>query len=239
MKNKKISIVIPFFNERHELKEVIKNIQKQEKINKNFIYEYIFINDCSNDDSLKIINNERKKLVKNLYKKIKIFSNKKNIGFARTVRKGFNLAKSAYVLFVTGDGEVDITEITSQINFNYDLTIFQRKSMQTRPMSRIIISQIYRRLISLIFKVKKIDFNGISMIKKNKIKKINLISNSFFLNAEIIIKSIQNKLNISYNNYFNLRKKKIYKSTSLNFEQFFYVFIDLMKTKYAIYKNEN
>ena len=43
MKNQKISIIIPFFNEQHELKEVIKIIKKQEKINKKLIYEYIFI----------------------------------------------------------------------------------------------------------------------------------------------------------------------------------------------------
>jgi glycosyltransferase involved in cell wall biosynthesis len=232
MNSKKISIIIPFFNEQHELKEVIKNIKKQEQINKNLIYEYIFINDCSNDDSLKIIDNEKKKLIKTLYKKIKIFNNNKNIGFARTVIKGFNLAKSPYVLFITGDGEVDITEITRQINFNFDLNIFQRKSMQYRPISRIIISQIYRRLISLIFNVKKIDFNGVSMIKKNKIKKIKLSSNSFFLNAEIIIKAIHSKFNISYSNYFNVKKKNLYKSTSLNFKQLFYVFIDLIKIKY-------
>ena len=105
--------------------------------------------------------------------------------------------------------------------------------MQSRPASRIIISKIYKRLISFIFKIKKIDFNGVSMIKKNKIKKLNLTSNSFFFNAEIIIKSTKNKLNISYNNYFNLRKKNMYKSTSLNFKQFFYVFLDLIKTKCA------
>jgi glycosyltransferase involved in cell wall biosynthesis len=232
MNSKKISIIIPFFNEQYELKEVIKNIKKQEQINKNLVYEYIFINDCSNDDSLKIIDNEKKKLIKTLYKKIKIFDNNKNIGFARTVIKGFNLAKSPYVLFITGDGEVDITEITRQINFNFDLNIFQRKSMQYRPISRIIISQIYRRLISLIFNVKKIDFNGVSMIKKNKIKKIKLSSNSFFLNAEIIIKAIHSKFNISYSNYFNVKKKNLYKSTSLNFKQLFYVFIDLIKIKY-------
>jgi hypothetical protein len=135
-------------------------------------------------------------------------------------------------LFITGDGEVDITEITRQINFNFDLNIFQRKSMQHRPISRIIISQIYRRLISLIFNVKKIDFNGVSMIKKNKIKKIKLSSNSFFLNAEIIIKAIHSKFNISYSNYFNVKKKNLYKSSSLNFKQLFYVFIDLIKIKY-------
>jgi len=233
VKNQKISIIIPFFNEQHELKEVIKIIKKQEKINKKLIYEYIFINDCSSDNSLKVINNEKKNLIKCINKKIKIFTNKKNIGFARTVRKGFDLAKSPYVLFVTGDGEVDISELTNQINFNYDLIIFQRKSMRSRPISRIIISKIYRRLIPLIFKVKRIDFNGVSMIKKNKIKRLNLISNSFFFNAEIIIKSTKNKLNMSYNNYFNLRKKNMYKSTSLNCKQFFYVFIDLIKTKYA------
>jgi glycosyltransferase involved in cell wall biosynthesis len=233
MKNQKISIIIPFFNEKHELKEVIKIIKKQEKINKKLIYEYIFINDYSSDNSLKVINNEKKKLINYISKKIKIYTNKKNIGFARTVMKGFGLAKSAYVLFVSGDGEVDISEITNQINFNYDLCIFQRKSMQSRPASRIIISKIYKRLISFIFKIKKIDFNGVSMIKKNKIKKLNLTSNSFFFNAEIIIKSTKNKLNISYNNYFNLRKKNMYKSTSLNFKQFFYVFLDLIKTKCA------
>ena len=59
MRNSKISVVIPFYNEEDELDKLLFNIRKFEN-KSNQVNEYIFIDDCSKDNSLKILKNFKK-----------------------------------------------------------------------------------------------------------------------------------------------------------------------------------
>ena len=52
IKNKEnLSVIVPFYNEEHEIEDLFKDIESFEIKYPNFIKEYIFINDCSNDSS--------------------------------------------------------------------------------------------------------------------------------------------------------------------------------------------
>ena len=231
--NKKISIIIPFYNEEKELKKIFKDILKFEKNNK-LINEYIFIDDCSSDSSNLICKNFIKSTKFNLRKKIFLHKNKKNFGWAKTLKKGYDLSRSDYCLYIPGDGEAKICQffkkkIIKKINFNNDLIIFQREKMSSRPIPRIIISKIYKFLLYFAFPIKIIDLNGLLMIKKKKIKVLGLFSNSFFISAEIIIKSFLLDFKIDSNQSFFLMKKKEYKSTSLNIKQCKLVLKDFLK----------
>ena len=233
---KKISLIIPFYNEEKELKKIFQDISKFEKNNK-LINEYIFIDDCSSDTSNLVCKSLIKSNKYNFNKKIYLYKNKKNSGWAKTLRKGYNLCRNDYCLYIPGDGEAKICQflkkkIIKRINFNNDLIIFQREKMSSRPFQRIIISKIYKFLLYLIFPIKIIDLNGLLMIKKKKVKILNLFSNSFFISAEIIIKSFLLGLKIDTNQSFVLMQKKKYKSTSLNIKQCKLVLIDFLKLFY-------
>ena len=53
---RKISLIIPFYNEEKELKKIFEDISKFEKSN-TLINEYLFIDDCSSDASHQICKN--------------------------------------------------------------------------------------------------------------------------------------------------------------------------------------
>ena len=105
-----ITLIIPFFNEEKELTDLIKDLDKFEKKKKKLILEYIFINDCSTDNSIDILNSEisNSKFLKE--KNIKIISNQMNLGWCKSLIKGYHLATQRYSLFIPGDGEARITE---------------------------------------------------------------------------------------------------------------------------------
>jgi glycosyltransferase involved in cell wall biosynthesis len=228
---KSLSIVIPFFNEEQELPLLFRDFIKFEKNNPNLIIEYLFINDGSKDDSLRIISNLKKKTKKKINSKIKIFSNTKNIGWAKTLIRGYKKSTGKYILFIPGDGEVKLTQFLKNIIFGEkEVIIVQRNSMMCRPIIRILISYIYRIVISLIFFIKIIDYNGLIILKKDIVKKLNISSNSFFISAEIIVKSFKLDLNIDYMNSFKLFPKNSYKSTSLSLNQLFKVAKDIFIT---------
>ena len=228
MRNSKISVVIPFYNEENELDKLLFNIRKFEN-KSNQVNEYLFIDDCSNDNSLKILENFKKKQKILISQKIIIIKNKVNLGWAKTLKKGYKKSKSELTLFIPGDGEADLNQFLRKFDPEFDVIIFQRKDMGSRPFLRKIISKLYKYLICKIFFIKVLDLNGLIMIKTKKINKLRLFSNSFFISAEIILKSHLLKLNIDRNKNFKLLTKNKYKSSSLNFRQLFLTLFDICK----------
>jgi glycosyltransferase involved in cell wall biosynthesis len=93
-KKKKISVVIPNFNHGHFLESRIKNFFKQTYSP----YEIIIIDDCSTDDSYKIINE-----IKQKYKRVKVIRNKKNLGVETSFNRGIRYAKGDYLYPCSAD----------------------------------------------------------------------------------------------------------------------------------------
>jgi glycosyltransferase involved in cell wall biosynthesis len=232
-----LSVIIPFFNEEQGIPIVLKDIANFEKKNSGLVLEYIFIDDGSLDNSLKILNISKNKLSNSIKKKIKIVKNSKNYGFAKKLIQGFNLAKGRYIIPIVSDGEIRIEQFFDKIEFKNDLLILQRKTVFNRPVVRITLSYLYRFLIAMIFFVRVLDFNGILVIKKSIIKKLNVCSNSHFINAEIIIKSTKLGYLIDVKKYLQTYVKDVYKSNSLSILQFIRIFIDIYKTRQFIKKN--
>ena len=89
-----VSFVVPVFNKSLYLKHVVNSIISQKG---DFDKEYIFIDDGSTDDSLKILKKETRKL-----KNCRIIS-QKNKGSANATNVGINMAKMKYIKFLDAD----------------------------------------------------------------------------------------------------------------------------------------
>lgn len=224
---KKISVVIPFFNEENEIEELIKDIINVEK--KTDIYgEYIFICDASTDNSLFIVNNILKKNIE-LKKKSNVILNSSNLGWSKSLIKGIKLCNHDFFIFLPGDNEVPISSISHILKFEYDILILERYNMFSRPIFRIILSYIYRYIVCLSFLIKPMDLNGVFLMKTSRFKDLNLNSSSFFISAEIILKSIYSKYSHNTIKAIKLKKKKFYQSSSLSLKQFKIVTLEFLK----------
>jgi len=87
-----VAILMPVYNCQNYLDKAIKSILSQTYQN----FEFIIINDNSNDDTEKIIRS---------FKDIRIryFKNKKNLGLAQSLNKGIKIAKGKYIARMDGD----------------------------------------------------------------------------------------------------------------------------------------
>ena len=90
----KISFIIPIFNKEKYLETLLLSIQHQ--LIREF--EIIFIDDCSNDNSIKIIN----KFVE-IDRRIKLFKNKINKGTLYSRCYGVLQSKGEYIIFIDPD----------------------------------------------------------------------------------------------------------------------------------------
>ena len=103
-----VSIIIPVYNSAKYLSETIESIQRQTYQN----YEAIFIDDCSTDNSVSIIEEYKK-----INDKIKIIELQKHEGVSKARNTGIEMAKGRYLTFLDSDDIWLKNKLEKQINF--------------------------------------------------------------------------------------------------------------------------
>ena len=93
-----ISFIVPFFNEENFILSTIQEIIATTSKDKIIDFEIILVDDCSNDNSVKLIENFIKQ---NNSTNIFIFNNSKNLGFGGSVKAGILKAKKKKYNVVT------------------------------------------------------------------------------------------------------------------------------------------
>ena len=93
---KKITTIIPTFNEEHTIIELLKRVNKQSYESSDL--EVIVIDDCSTDNSKRLLKENP-----NLYNKLILLD--KNLGKGGAVREGLLNATGEYILFQDADLE--------------------------------------------------------------------------------------------------------------------------------------
>tara|TARA_Y200000002_G_scaffold162384_1_gene134048 strand:+ start:1485 stop:2183 length:699 start_codon:yes stop_codon:yes gene_type:complete len=184
-KIKSISIVFPLYRDRRTVKKMIfKSLGILKKLKKKS--EIIIVDDgCPEKSGI-----YAKTLAKNV-KNIKVIFHRKNLGYGAAIKTGLKKCKSEWIFQTDGDAEYDVNDLVKLIKKadRSDLVITYRFKKKYKT-SRIIISWIYNVILRMLFHTQFRDIStGSRLIKKSILKKINLISNSPFLGAELAIKS--------------------------------------------------
>ncbi len=104
-----ISFLVPAYNEQDTIEDTIKHILN---IDYKHILEIIVINDCSNDNTSKILIDLKKK-----YDRLKIITNQKNLGKAGALNKALKIAKGELIAVVDADSYPAPDSIKKMIGF--------------------------------------------------------------------------------------------------------------------------
>lgn len=194
-----LSIIIPLYNEE---KLIIQLLSKLLEIKfPNFInkYEIIIVDDCSTDNSNKVV----KECIKN-NENIRLFEHNINKGKGAAIRTGINNA--TYDIFLIQDSDLELSpeDIPSMLSAMKQLNIeFINGSRYLpgviRPLSsykRYLFNRFFTFLTSVLINVKITDMAcGYKLFHKNIINKITLKENRFGFEAELIIKALRIKKN--------------------------------------------
>ena len=165
MQKYQVIILIPCFNEEKTIIDICKKAKNFGKV--------LVVNDNSTDKT-KILLQE---------KKINFINNKKNLGYEKSLIKGFNyifknFKKAKYILTIDADGELpvkNIPKILKNKNKNLDLLIGNRSNLNR--ISEIILDYVFKIKFGL-----KDPVSGFKLYKIKSLKKIvNLLSDKMFL----------------------------------------------------------
>lgn len=144
-----ISIVIPVYNEQENIKELV--CELEEKLTEHFYtIEIVFVDDCSTDLTLEIIDKIDFKLMK-----LKLLKNEKNCGQGISLIRGINAAENDIVITIDGDLQVEPLEIIKMVKLktekNYDFICSHRNIRQDGFITKHLPSILGNKLISLLF----------------------------------------------------------------------------------------
>lgn len=167
----KISILIPLFNEEESLTKLSKEISLVfETITPD--YEILFIDDGSNDNSLKVI----KSLTRN-NNKIRYISFRKNYGKSAALNIGFKNVTGDVVITMDADLQDDPNEIPnllSEMQKGYDLVSGWKKKRHD-PFIKKYSSRFFNYVTKIMSGIKIHDFNcGLKAYRRSVVKSVSV-----------------------------------------------------------------
>ena len=148
---KKISIIIPAYNEEESLPLLYDRLSKVILNLKNYEFELLFINDGSKDNTLKIIKELREK-----DSKISYVDFSRNFGKEVAMIAGLDYAKGDCVIFIDADLQDPpelIPELIKYWEEGYDDVYARRKSRKGETFLKKFTSKMYYKVLQSLTRV--------------------------------------------------------------------------------------
>lgn len=223
MKEKKLSIIVPIFENKDNFLKFYKNTKKI--ISENVNIEFIFVDDGNdyNLEELININNNQFFLIKN----------KKNLGYGASIKKGVLSSKNDIVAIIDCDNSYDLNHLINLFdNFKKntcDMIVGKRIFKYKDNFFKVMFRKFINNLSTFIFNHKIDDINsGLRIFYRSDfVKDKNIYSDKFSLTSTQTLCTVSRKKTIKYydTNYYKRDGK-----SKIN------IFIDPFNFCYLIFK---
>ena len=175
LNSRKLSIVIPAYNEEDSIKplydEIEASVAKLIKNHKIQDYEILFVNDGSSD-------NTEKNIIKlTADKRVKLISLRKNFGKSKALQIGFQHVCGDIIVTMDADLQDDPAELANfiaKLDEGYDM-VSGWKFNRLDPLEKTLPSKLFNFVTSKVSGIKIHDFNcGFKAYRKEVVKSLNI-----------------------------------------------------------------
>ncbi len=210
MGDKKVSVVIPAFNEEESIATTITDAKASlEKLG--CWSEIIVVNDGSSDGTAKILNSS---------KNIRVIHHPVNKGYGASLKSGIRAAKGDWILIADADGTYPLESIPKLVDEvpKYDMVVAARTGDHVRiPAMRRPAKWILNRLANYLTGVRIPDLNsGLRIFRKDVVmESIRLFPERFSFTTTLTLLYHTNNYNVKYIpiNYYERKGKSSIKGT--------------------------
>jgi polyisoprenyl-phosphate glycosyltransferase len=171
---KKISLIIPCYDEQDVIKKTFDTIESVIDSLKKFEFEYIFIDDGSSDDTLKIIRSFKSDNI------IRTISFSRNFGHQSAVAAGINICISDAAIIMDADLQDPPYLIKNMLKYfldGYDVVYAVREQRKGESYFKKITAKIFYRFLNLLSDTKiPNDTGDFRLISKRVIIEFNKLN---------------------------------------------------------------
>jgi glycosyltransferase involved in cell wall biosynthesis len=232
------SIIIPALNESVFIEKTVDQVTNSIPAGKKF--EIILINDCSSDDTGAIMDNIALTL-ENIY----VIHNRVNMNLGGSYKIGVENARGIYVIMIPGDNSFSSSSINEVLEAydEADIIIPVHKNLKEfRSYSRTVISQLFTFIINTTFRLNVSYYNGIVLHERSNLNLISLNSNSFFYQAEAIVRLLKkgsSYVELSVITLDHNHEGSEHKSSALKLKNIYAVIKDYLILIMYVYRKKN
>jgi glycosyltransferase involved in cell wall biosynthesis len=187
MGEKKVSIIIPAYNEEKTIAEIIFRIRGLHPC-----AEIIVINDGSTDNTAAAA----------LESGAKVYSHPYNIGNGAAVKSGIRVATGDILLFMDGDGQHDPTDIQQLLDYfpEYDMVVGSRSQNGQASYGRALGNTLYNWFASYVTKFSIKDLtSGFRAVKSDIARSfVFLLPNTYSYPTTITLGVLRNGNSVKY-----------------------------------------
>ncbi|MGB9959971.1 MAG: glycosyltransferase family 2 protein [Candidatus Bathyarchaeales archaeon] len=183
-----ISVVIPVFNEEPTVGNVIERTKKAIETT-GLPYEILVVDDCSTDNSRRV----------SLKSKVKVLSLKEHMGKGCALRLGFKEAKGDIIVTMDSDGSHNPEELPKllepilkdEADFIIGSRFLNKENVFQKRVNKFG-AQLLNFLVRILTRQNSSDSqSGYRAFKSSLLKKVNLKSNGYEIESEMLIKAIK------------------------------------------------
>ena len=196
----KFSLIVPCYNEEENLPYLFGRLNSlKEALIPNFQLQFVFVNDGSTDQTLKLLGNASFIGCETL-----VLDHKSNRGLGEAIRTGFKGVNGDFIATIDADCSYDPMELSEMIKLFDDETDIVIASpyhpdgrVKDVPRFRLILSKNVSRLYRFVLGLKIHTYTSIFRIyRHNIIGRIDFKDSGFFALAEILVDAAYKGCNI-------------------------------------------
>ena len=193
---KKISIVIPVYNEQEGLNNTIRQMEELLE-STDFDFDIIIVNDGSTDGSNKILEGINNPLIKIIHHDI-------NRGYGAALKTGMAKASASYVCITDADGtypNLELKKLANYIKDGYSMIVGARTGDVVQiPLLRRLPKWMLNKLANHLTGMKIPDLNsGLRIMKKEDVEKfIKILPDGFSFTTTITLAMLTNNMPVCF-----------------------------------------
>lgn len=181
-----LTVVLPAFNEEASLPAAIDqcSILIEDLIDWNV--EVVVVDDGSKDGSERVL-----KALQQDSLWLRVIRHPTNQGYGAALRTGFAASQGKYVFYSDADNQFDLSELKDHLSLmkEFDLVVGFRV-YRFDPLTRLIASWFYNRLVRLLFVVRVQDVDcSFKLMRRDRLQQLVLVSDDFFIDTEIVARA--------------------------------------------------
>jgi glycosyltransferase involved in cell wall biosynthesis len=190
--NESLTVVLPMYNEEDNVEKVLKEL---DPILKNIFkdYEILVVESGSKDKTAEVLEKQKK-----VYPNLKVINQGAKLGLGSAIKEGIRSATKDYILYIDGDLPFDLNVLNRIFPLKDELQVLVGfRPGDRESFNRKFFSMGYNMLVKSLFNIKVRDVNySFKLFRADIIKNTRLISNGWFIDAEILARLSRKKVKI-------------------------------------------